>query len=310
VQQEGFINGYAIAETEEGWGIVDTNAHFVTLTSYEGIDECWVIDKHFFFRIEKGDTAQYGVAALNGKEISKPCLDYFDPSGFTNGLLKVVINGKMAYLDTLGSVVWRTTGLADPALSDLNIDFMLRGYFHAYSSPDKVDQEVRGGGWAISGNIPRRLLANQFENDSLGIKIDNRSIDTFSRSYRGYPVYVYNTTRDTCQFRAEDSRLYMKTQALDERGAWKDIDYLPHSWCGNSYHIVALEPGAYWKFTIPRLDGEITTKLRIELLYIDKLNPKNNKALYSTPIDGKINPAQFWNKRPYYPQGIMDPYVD
>jgi hypothetical protein len=25
-------------------------------------------------------------------------------------------------------------------------------------------------------------------------------------------------------------------------------------------------------------------------------------------IRARVNPAQFWNKRPYTPQGLMDPY--
>ena len=99
-------------------------------------------------------------------------------------------------------------------------------------------------------------------------------------------------------------------QALDGEGKWKDIDYLPSSWCGNSYHVVSLEPGAYWKFVIPKFEGDIRTKLRIELQYIDALHPKEDKVIYSNIIDGTINPGQLWNKEKYYPQGIMDPYND
>jgi hypothetical protein len=310
VQEEGFENGYAIAETEDGWGVVDTNAHFVPIAAYKDIDACWMIGNYFFFRTNEGDTVKYGIATLKGREISKPYLDYFDFSGFENGLLKVEIDGKMAYLDSLGKIVWQGAAAQDTALNDLNIDYMMRGYFYAYSSPEKSEEESHGGGWAISRNIPRKLSGNAFEKSSLSIIVDTGVVDTFSRSFRGFPVYVCNTTKDSCQFHAEDSRLNMKMQALDEGGNWKDIDYLPHSWCGNSYHIIALEPGAYWKFVIPRFEGEIPTKLRLELQFIDRLNPQKNKVLYSNIIDGKVNPGQFWNKRQYYPRGIMDPYVD
>ena len=102
----------------------------------------------------------------------------------------------------------------------------------------------------------------------------------------------------------------MKMQALDKDNNWRDIEYLPDSWCGNSYHLLTLEPGAYWKFVIPNFDGEMRTKLRIQPQYIDRTDPKKDRLLYSNIIDGEINPAQLWNKRPYYPQGIMDPYVD
>ena len=66
----------------------------------------------------------------------------------------------------------------------------------------------------------------------------------------------------------------------------------------------------YWKFVIPKFEGEIPTKLRIELQYIDALHPKEDKVIYSNIIDGTINPGQLWNKEKYYPQGIMDPYND
>lgn len=318
VHEPGFINGYAMVKTADGWGFIDTNARFVVKPAYDDIHECGIVNNYFFFRTYKGDSTFYGVATLDGKEICKSYLEDIDRSGFMNGLLKVVIHGKLAFLNTEGKVVWQSktsyseknTTSIHPALSDVNVDYMMRGYFYAYSSPEKTEENIHGGGWAISNNFPKKLSGKRFEENSLSITIDTHTTDTFARSYNGYPVYVANTTTDTCQFHAQDSRLSMQMQALDREGNWKDIDYLPSSWCGNSYHVLSLEPGAYWKFVIPKFEGEIPTKLRIQLEYIDALHPKNDKVIYSNTIDGAINPAQFWNKRRYYPQGIMDPYND
>lgn len=47
-------------------------------------------------------------------------------------------------------------------------------------------------------------------------------------------MYVVNNTTNKITFNAQDSRLYMKMQAKDSAGEWKDIEYLPSSWCGNS----------------------------------------------------------------------------
>ena len=33
-------------------------------------------------------------------------------------------------------------------------------------------------------------------------------------------------------------------------------------------------------------------------------------VIYSNEFQGSINPAQFWRKRGYTPQGLMDPYLD
>jgi hypothetical protein len=271
VQDGGFINGYAIVQTEKGWGVVDTNARFIIQPNSSVED--------------------------------------FDHSGFTNGLLMATIGGKLAFINTRDEIVWKARDTT-PSLTDLNIDYMLRGQFCAYSSPDTIGQEQQGGGWSISRNIPRRQTPRQFEDNKLNLTIDTQKIDTFSRSFNGFPIYLSNTTADTCAFHAQDSRLYMKIQAQDKHGDWKDINYLPSSWCGNSYHIINLEPGAYWKFMMPRFEGDISTILRLRLEYIDKGNPKENKILYSNSIKGNINPAQFWNKQRYYPQGLMDPYFD
>ena len=101
----------------------------------------------------------------------------------------------------------------------------------------------------------------------------------------------------------------MKLQAQNETGEWKDIEYLPSSWCGNSYHKIDLEPNAYWSFVIPEYRGAFQTKIRAELKYLDKAN-KQEKIIYSNAVDATVNPGQFWNKRTYHPSGIMDPYFE
>jgi hypothetical protein len=139
---------------------------------------------------------------------------------------------------------------------------------------------------------------------------------------QGMLVEVANTTSDTIVFNAQDNRLYMKTQAKDSNGNWRDIEYLPSSWCGNSYHYVTLPPDRYWTFVAPVYEGEFATSLRIVLSYIDpedKVDPSMKKGdrayrgrreltVYSNEFPSSINPAQFWRKPQYYPSGIMDPY--
>ena len=144
----------------------------------------------------------------------------------------------------------------------------------------------------------------------LSITIDTTLIDTFARQYYGVKLYISNTTVDTIRFKAQDSRLYMKLQAQNENGTWKDIEYLPNSWCGNSYHQIYLEPNAFWNFTIPKYNGDILTNIRAELKYADSENPKKEKVVYSNSIKASINKGQFWNKKLYYPNGIMDPYLE
>jgi hypothetical protein len=61
--------------------------------------------------------------------------------------------------------------------------------------------------------------------------------------------------------------IYMTMQALDEHKIWRDIEYIPSSWSGNSYHQVFLGKNEYWEFEAPLYDGAMKTKLRLKLLY-------------------------------------------
>jgi hypothetical protein len=311
VKEPGFVNGYAIVNDENGDRIIDTNGCVVFRPRNEQIDQIAFLSNNYFVEESfNGKSITYGIGTLKGRLICNPYLEECDRAGFANNLLKVVIAGKLALMDTSGNIVWKERSPQNLPLIPYNTDYMMRGYFYAYSAPDKNRQVPRSGGWSISNNIPKKIHHENFGPNALLLMIDTASVDTFSGAYRGYTVYLANTTRDTCEFNAEDSRLYLKTQAQTKDGNWKDIDYLPGSWCGNSYHEVVLEPGAYWKFVMPQFEGAIPVKLRLSLQCVDKDHPKNPKILYSNTILASINPAQYWNKRPYYPQNIMDPYTD
>ncbi|MDO6435328.1 WG repeat-containing protein [Flavitalea sp. BT771] len=311
VKDPGFFHGYAIIDNDQSNVIIDTLGRVVFKPSDAPFHQLEFLDDyHFVDRYFHGQKPHYGIGAFNGKLIPTPPLDEVDRSGFLNGLLKVIVAGKLAVMNTSGKIVWQDSLRSNSHLRTFNSDYMLRGYFYAYSSPNKNGEPARSGGWALSKNIPRKIRDVPFGPDSLHLLIDTALTDTFSVDFRGYRVYLANTTGDTCWFPAEDSRLNCTTQAQGKDGSWKDIDYLPNSWCGNSYHKIALEPGAYWKFTMPQMDGAIAVNVRLQLEYLDPQHPKKKKVLYSNVIHGAINPAQLWNKRPYSPQGIMDPYAD
>jgi hypothetical protein len=310
VLNDGFKAGLAIVETQDGWGIVDTLGNFIVKPQYETIDRVGIVDGYFFYAEEnsKGDE-RFGIADINGHVVCGPILQEFDRAGFVNGLIKVVTDDRLGYMDKTGAMVWQQSPDSTEKPMPMNIDYMNRGYCYAYSSPGK--DEEGSGGWAVSHNVPQPLAPNHpFDCGGLTVRIDTAQTALFAGRYKGYPLFVANATADTVRFKAQDSRLYLKLQALTAAGQWKDIEYLPSSWCGNSYHELALEPNAYWHFTVPRYGGGINTLVRAELLYIDPNNPKANRVVYSNSISAGINPAQFWNKMTYRPSGIMDPYYD
>jgi hypothetical protein len=102
------------------------------------------------------------------------------------------------------------------SLEDLNVDFMMRGYFHAGS---KIQDKQALGGFGPSQNFPKaidpQMGATQNE-ISLIAKPDEAAI--FAGKYQGLRVLLVNGTNERVGFSASDSRLSVVQEALDERG--------------------------------------------------------------------------------------------
>jgi len=315
---DGFKNGIAFVEKDGKYGMIDTNAFFLIKPQFEGIDEIGIIDDYFFFfdwnQSKNGNYDKlYGIAKKDGRILLKPTMQKFNRNGFQNGILTCLVNNKLTYINKEGNVVWQASDNKLKQLTSLNIDFMNRGYFYAYSKPNKNDI----GGFGSSENIPQNITStDNFTPNTLSVSVQTKIKDTIFGDCNGITVFIANTSKMKIDFNAQDSRLQMKVQALNSKGEWKDIEYLPSSWCGNSYHTLTLEPNNFWTFLTPIYEGEYKTKLRIELKHIDsedkseKSWEKKEITIYSNEYEGSINPGQFWRKQDYYPGGIMDPYND
>ncbi len=260
----------------------------------------------------KNDENRYGVSTLAGETVVPMVLQDYDNRGFVNGLLHAMVDGRQVYINERGTVVWKEDTTGNKDIQPMNIDYMTRGYCYAFVN---ARGPGTGHGNAVdpARNLPRSLTDSllSFPN-KLYLSIDTVGLDSFYHSYPGYKLLLINNTSDTVVLQAQDSRLYMNLQALDKNGEWRDIEYLPNSWCGNSYHTLALPGKSYWSFTIPRYEGEVQTMICVKL-NLDGLRVSKHtkpRIIYSYPIRGSINPGQFWNKRGYRPKNIMDPYVD
>ena len=314
----GFYGDVAFVAKNRKYGMIDTNGTFLIAPQFEGIYDDGLIDGYFFFYVvldheEKGYDRLYGVAKKDGSIVLQPSLFDFNRNGFEGGLLSCIMQHKLTYINTEGKIIWQATEDKDNPITYLNLDIMNRGYFYAHSLEQKKTLEGHGR----SGNIPRKIKKKDgFDANCLRVVVRPDLKDTLYQSYHGITVYVANTTHKNIAFNCQDSRLYMKVQALTTKGEWKDIEYLPSSWCGNSYYILQLTKNHFWKFVTPVYDGDFKTKLRIELKYLDPSIPLNSESenneltIYSNEFEGSVNPGQFWNKREYHPNGIMDPYND
>lgn len=185
---------------------------------------------------------------------------------------------------------------AEPA----EFTFMLRGY--CYAGNEKEDPHALGG-YGGSDNLPKPLTSIASRKD-LYLEVVEGSNVVFANRYTGLLVRLVNGGRRTVAIAASDSRLSLVQEALDASGAWKEIEYLPSSWCGNSYHNVYLARNHYWEFVAPRYSGPQKTKLRFKLT----LSP--DRVLYSATYEGGIHPEQFTVKQGHNPTNIMDPYTD
>lgn len=318
IATEQFHNGVAFVKKHGKYGMIDTNGIFIIKPQYNGIDEIGLLGNYFFTREESSDENSdydelFGIVRKDGSTLLKPTLLNFDRNGFKNGLLKCVIKEKLAYVDESGQIIWEEKKDSQKNISNLNIDVMNRGYFYAHSKPHKRDL----GGFGGSDNEPQPISKkNNFPENKLSVIVTPNLKDTIFHNYVGMNVFIANTSKHQFDFNAQDSRLYMKVQALDQKGQWQDIEYLPSSWCGNSYHILSLESKKFWTFLTPVYEGDFKTKLRIELKYIDPEDKSENRwdkkeiTIYSNEYEGSINPGQLWRKGGYRNGGIMDPYND
>lgn len=184
---------------------------------------------------------------------------------------------------------------------DLNVDIMLRGKIYAKSS---IIDSTALGGFGGSKNLPKKINDSlAITNSGLLLKIDTTQTTTINDKYNGFKLYIANKTDTIVQLEASDSRLSVIAEVF-YKGDWKPIEYLPSSWCGNSYHTVYLKQNEYWEFDIPKFTGKIKTKLRYKLIL------SKGTYLYSNEIFTNFNKGQLKNIEGHKPNGIMDPYND
>lgn len=184
---------------------------------------------------------------------------------------------------------------------ELAVNYMLRGYFYASSA---VADTTAPGGFGGSSNNAKPVSSDiSFVPKGLQLYIDTTRRATFAREFNGHNVFLVNATDTMVGFSAMDSRLSIHAEALIDN-QWKPIEYLPSSWCGNSYHTLYLPAGQYWSFNAPVYTGNFKTKLRYKLT--DAL--RSQQVLYSNEVTAFINKGQLTQQQGHQPTSLMDPY--
>jgi hypothetical protein len=172
------------------------------------------------------------------------------------------------------------SGQLEPA----RFDVMLPGYCSAGST---IPDEEALGGFGASENLPRTLHpADNRQPGELSLLALPDVGGAFDGKYEGLVLLLVNASGAPVAFDASDSRLSIVQEARAADGTWKPIEYLPRSWCGNSYHRVTLPDQHYWQFVAPRYSGTFPTMLRFRL-------DRPNQPLLSNSFAGSVNDAQF-----------------
>jgi hypothetical protein len=187
-------------------------------------------------------------------------------------------------------------------LPSLNVAHMLRGYFYAGSA---IADEAALGGFGPSDNLPRRLDRSDVPPGAISLIALPEEGLPFEGASRGFRVILANTTRGQVALHASDSRLSIVREALAADGTWKPIEYLPSSWCGNSFHQVFLPAAQYWSFAAPDYEGTEHTTMRFVLRGL-----ASDGVIYSNEFSGWVNPGQFSVEQGHSPASLMDPYED
>lgn len=163
-----------------------------------------------------------------------------------------------------------------------------------------IGKNKESSGWYVSENGPQNI-EDKFSDKELFLKIYENEFTLVEDKFIANKLYLVNNSNERICFPAQDSRLYLKMQAKNVFGSWNDIEYIPNSWCGNSYHEICLEKGEFWEFPSLQFKGRHKTKFRYKL-------EMDENDLFSNEIDGYVNNGQFINKQKYFPTNLMDPY--
>ena len=144
------------------------------------------------------------------------------------------------------------------------------------------------GGYGASNNLPKRLSGKEkIKEGDVYLEITQGREVLFQKKYEGLLLRLINGGAKKTAIDASDSRVAIVQEAQTKDGIWKEIEYLPSSWCGNSFHHVYLEPKQFWEFTVPRYSGPLKTNIRFKLV----LSP--TRTIYSSTYPGGIFPQQF-----------------
>jgi hypothetical protein len=138
----------------------------------------------------------------------------------------------------------------------------------------------------------------------------------WAERFAGFKVRMTNISDADINLTAHDGSIDVVQQARDRDGNWRDLEYKPKYFCGNSYARWVFRAGTAWEFIAPRFTGRFTTELRFAFVdasarYADPAVAAKHPlgVMYSQTFIGSINDSQFTRRRHRrWHRGEVDPY--
>jgi hypothetical protein len=155
-----------------------------------------------------------------------------------------------------------------------------------YPAGSRITDHRALGGFGRWNNFPKPLGDRDWgkKGQLTLIAFDAEPIAYFK--HQGIAVRLVNRSHKTATFVASDSWLFLAQEAMDPKGQWRSIEYLPSPICGNSFHRVFLEPNQYWEFKARVYEGIFKTKIRFRL-------DGGTSSIYSNEFEGRVSLGQF-----------------
>jgi hypothetical protein len=284
------------------FGIIDTSLKYIVMPSFTLIYNVLNSENLIFSEFLKDSNGnyifddfrynirKYGIITNTGEILLNQTFDDFDfEHGFVNGLLLCKIEGKTAYVNQNGKIVWHQASSNEPRF--LDIDYKLQTWY-------SVDPD----GWKPLKEENTDSLNDYIEfnenNPSMVLKKNEKSI--FHNEYAGISLYLINDCKHAISVPSVDGALYLLMEAKDKNGEWRRIETHPSKFFHSRFQVRNISPKHYLKYSIPEYSGGFNTKLRAVLQIYDK--KEKLISIYSDEISGSINPAQFWRENSDYQQ--------
>lgn len=291
VDNNGFVDNVLAVNENYKWGVIDTNGHYIVHPNFYDIEFCDAKNKVLGFRYEY----KVGLANFEGKTLIEPTFNELYQNKYLNNVLYGTRENQLVVLHKSGKIIWEEK--QDSSIQFQNIDFRSISDFPASSIPHKDDL----GGYAHYVNLPKPLKGDKYQSNGLILEIDTTIFDTIYHKYWAHPLKLINSTDTAVLISAQDSRIEIMIEAINETGEWESIQYIPRSWCGNSYHTLTLDGMHYWDFKIPVYEGDFQTKMRV--CFYD-----SDTSICSESYTGSINKSQFFNYGSSSSSNLMSPY--